>query len=140
MQKKHWQNIMYFFNWPVVLFTASLVVLGYYFCVDAVNRKHLMTFTATTALFPMCYLLLNRLYRKYKEWYHNDYRKPSIKDGYIFNTALLSNSIITILLNVLDRSVLMMGPIALLVFVLYSIFVLSFFKLYRQQYRLNIAQ
>lgn len=139
MKKKHWQNITYFFNWPVIVFTIAMVIVGYYFCLDAVNRKHLVGFTLICALLPIISLMCAKLYIKYKSWYHHEYRKASIKDGYIINAAVLSNSIINVLLYVIDKSVILTGPISLLVFVLFSIYVLSFFKLYHQEYRLNVT-
>jgi hypothetical protein len=140
MRKKHWQNITYFLNWPTVLFTIALIIAGYAICINPANRKPLVSFTIVCALLPISYLLFNKLYVKCRAWWFNDHRKASIKDGYILNAAMLSNSIINVLMFVVDRDILLIGPICLLVFVMYSIYVLSFFKLYRQEYRLNIAR
>lgn len=139
MQKKHWQNITYFLNWPAVLFTIALIIAGYYICINPANRKTLIGFTILCAILPISYLLLTKLYAKYRAWYFNDYRKASIKDGYIYNAAILSNSVINILMFAINKTILLAGPISLLVFVMYTIYVLSFFKLYRQTYKVNIA-
>lgn len=140
MQIRHWQNINCFFNWPTVLLTTIITIIGYYICIDSLNRKHLLQFTTTCAALPLLYLAFKMMLNKYKAWYLNDYKKPSIKDSYIFMAAILSNSIINVLTFVANRTVIMNGAISLLIFVCYVIYVMSFFKLYREAYRLNFAR
>ncbi|WP_295655655.1 hypothetical protein [uncultured Mucilaginibacter sp.] len=138
MSKKHWENIKWFFNWPTVMLTAALVVVGFMIDSHASSHKVLLLVTFGASVCPFLFIAFKKLMTKYSGYYSGVYTKPSIKDGYIFNAAMLSCNTINVVSFTL-RNFNLYGTLNLFVFVVYSVFVLSFFKLYREEYRLITA-
>jgi hypothetical protein len=139
MRKNHWQNIMSFFNWPTIGFTLAVTVAGYFIVIAPVNCKHLMSLVSALAVLPILFLAYKMLLAKYKAWDFDVRQKRSIKDTYIFAAAILSSGLINLLNSALHNSTVLNGGLSLFIFMFYIIYVLSFFKLYREEYKMNIA-
>jgi len=139
MRVKHWENIKWFFNWPTVMLTAALVVAGYVIDSHASSHKVLLLVTFGASACPLLFIGFKKLIGKYSGYYTGVYTKPSIKDGYILNAAMLSCNTINLVSFTL-KNFNLYGTLTLFVFVVYSVFVLSFFKLYREEYRIIIAR
>jgi hypothetical protein len=139
MRKKHFQHMLQFLNFPVVGFTVVITIAAYFIAGNPVSRGYLLGFTTASAVVPMLFLLYKKLSDKFKQWQFDVYKKQSIKDNYIFIAALLSNSTFN-LLNIANHRIQMNGGVCIFIFVFYMVYVLSFFKLYRDEFKLNIAQ
>ena len=139
MRKKHWQNIRQFFNIPVIGFTLAATVAAYFISGNMEGRKILLGFVSVISVMPLSFLLLKRLVIKIREWYFGVFTKQSLKENYILIAALLSNSLFN-LLNAENHRILMNGGVTMLFFVFYTIYVLSFFKLYQDEFKMNIAR
>ncbi|MBW4890834.1 hypothetical protein KXQ82_13970 [Mucilaginibacter sp. HMF5004] len=139
MRKKHFQHMMQFFNFPVVGFTVIITIAAYFLTANQVSRGYLLEFTTASAVVPMLFILYKKLSAKYKQWDFAEYKKQSVKDNYIFIAALLSNSTFN-LLNIANHRIQMNGGVCIFIFVFYMVYVLSFFKLYRDEFKLNMAR
>ncbi|OCX51649.1 hypothetical protein BEL04_16650 [Mucilaginibacter sp. PPCGB 2223] len=137
MQKKHGQNMAYFFRWPTLVFTIALTVAGYIIDKNPATHKSLMLVAMVTGVLPLSLIFLKKMRAKYIGWHTGIYIKPSVKEGYIFSVSSLSCNAVNIL-SFVTRHFDYYGITTLLVFVAYSIFVLSFFKLYRQEYQIQL--
>ncbi|RKR82293.1 hypothetical protein BDD43_2469 [Mucilaginibacter gracilis] len=139
MRKKHGLNMAYFFNWPVIIFTLAITIAGYFIAANPAYRRYLKLVTVALALAPILFVLFKKLESKYKAWRYDIYQKQSIKDNYIFIAAVLSNSLLNFV-NFLNSNYVLYGSVVLFIFVCYSVYVLGFFRLYREEYHINIAQ
>jgi small neutral amino acid transporter SnatA (MarC family) len=138
MRKKHFQHMFQFFNLPVVGFTAIITVAAYFLAANPVSRRYLLEFTTASAVVPMLFLLYKKLSDKFKQWQFDIYKKQSIKDNYIFIAALLSNSTFN-LLNIANHRIQMNGGVCIFIFVFYVVYVLSFFRLYRDEFKMQLT-
>jgi len=138
MRKKHLQHMLRFFNFPVAASTLIITIAAYFAAQNPVGRNYLIQITTGCAVVPMLFLLYKKLSAKYKQWKWNVYKKQSIKDNYIFIAALLSNSTFNLLI-IENRKLLINGGIAMLVFAIYMVYVLSFFKLYRDEFKMQLT-
>jgi len=140
MRHKHWENIKWFFNWPTIMLTTAIVILGYLIDTLATTHKFLVGVAFGAAILPLLFLAFKKVWNKYASWYFDmDYSKPSIKDGYVFNVAMLSCNMVNLVSFAL-RNFNLYSTLSLFVFVMYAVFVLSFFKLYREEYRIIVAR
>lgn len=139
MRKKHFQHMLQFLNFPVVGFTVVITIAAYFLAGNPVSRRYLLEFTTATAVVPMLFLLYKKLSDKFKQWKFDIYKKQSIKDNYIFIAALLSNSTFN-LLNIANHRIQMNAGVCIFIFVFYMVYVLSFFKLYKDEFKMDIAR
>jgi hypothetical protein len=139
MRRKHWQNMKSFFNWPTVAFTTIIVLAGCWIQVHSADKRYLLVFTMVLSATPLLFIAFKKLMDKYRAWHSDSYKKSSIKDGYIFTAALFSCNVVN-LFSYIIRHVDQYDVLTLIVFVFYIIYVLSFFRLYREEYKMNIAR
>jgi hypothetical protein len=139
MRKKHFQHMMQFLNFPVVGFTVVVTIVAYFIAGNPVSRGYLLEFTTASAVVPMLFILYKKLSDKFKQWQFDIYKKQSIKDNYIFIAALLSNSTFN-LLNIANHRIQMNAGVCIFIFVFYMVYVLSFFKLYKDEFKIDIAR
>jgi len=137
MRKKHWQNMNEFFNLPVAVFTIVLTIAAYYVAATPHGSRLLLVATTFIALAPIMYVFYKKTMKKYGEWLSENYRKQSLKENYIFIAAIFANSMYN-LLNFAAKQVQMNAIVVMLIFVLYMVYVLSFFKLYRQEFKMQL--
>jgi len=138
MRKTHWQNMMEFFNFPVAALTIAVTIAAYFIAAGEHGRRALIIFTTFSALAPMVFVLYKRMSKKYLEWQADIYQKQSLKENYIFIAALLANSMFN-LLNAFTKHLQMNAGLTMFVFVFYMVYVLSFFKLYRQEFKMQLT-
>jgi hypothetical protein len=137
LRKKHGQNLIRFFNWPTIAFTLMLCLTGYYLAIN-LNHRYIKLLIAAIALAPILFVLYRRVSKWIIAWKFDEYSKQSIKDNYIFTAAILSNSLLNVF-NFFNSDYILYGSTLAFVFVCYNIYVLSFFKLYRDEYKINLA-
>lgn len=138
MQKRHGQNMAWFFNWPTLAFTIALTTAGFFIDKNPATHKWLMSFTFVAAVSPVLFIWGKLGLTKYRAWQSGVYKKPSIKDRYINYAATLSCNVVN-LFAYFTRDFDFYGVTTLLVFLAYSIYVMSFFRLYNQEYKPTIA-
>jgi hypothetical protein len=139
MRKKHWQYMLQFFNFPVVIFTAVITIGAYFIALNQVSRELLLSFIAMCAMAPLLYVSFKWVFAaKYRGWYFNDYQKQSVKNNYIFIAAMLSNSLFNLTTFIGHRLETNIAA-TVIVFVCYMVFVLSFFKLYRDEFKMQLT-
>lgn len=139
LRKKHGQNILKFFNWPTIAFTLVISLAGYYMALNPLTHRYIKIIIGVLALSPIFFVLIRRLLRLFIDWKFDRYDKQSIKDGYIFTAAVLANSLFNVF-NFFNSDYVLYGATIAGIFVCYSIYVLSFFMLYRDEYRINLAR
>jgi len=138
MRKRHRQNIARFFNWPTIAFTALLVIAGGFIDKNPATHGSLMEFTYISALSPLLVILYKRGLAKYRAWQTGVYKKPSIKDRYILLAAGTSCNLVCGF-SFCTRNYDFYGVTTLVVFVAFSIFTMSLFKLYNQEHKSTVA-
>ncbi len=138
MGKKHWQNMMEFFNFPLAALTIAATIAAYFIAVNPRGREGLVVFTTFTALAPILFVFYKRASKKYVQWQLGIYKKQSLKENYIFIAALLANSMFN-LLNAGAKQIQINPGLTMFVFVFYMVYVLSFFKLYRQEFKMQLT-
>lgn len=138
MRKKHWQNMMGFFNFPMAALTVVATVAACFIAANAQGRRSLIVFTTISAIVPILFVLYKKLSKKYLEWRADIYQKQSIKENYIFIAAILANSTFN-LLNAFAQKIQMNAGLTIFAFVFYMVYVLSFFKLYRDEFKMQLT-
>lgn len=139
MRKKHWQNMMEFFNFPMAALTIVATIAAYFVAVNRNGREGLIIFTTFSALAPIVFVFYKRMSKKYGEWRMGIYQKQSLKENYIFIAAIFANSMFN-LLNAFTKHLQMNAGLTMFVFVFYMVYVLSFFKLYRQEFKMQLTR
>ncbi|WP_448703020.1 hypothetical protein ACFGVR_11770 [Mucilaginibacter sp. AW1-3] len=138
MRKKHGQNMREFFNFPMAVLTIAVTVAAYFIARTPHGREALLIFTMFSAITPIMFLFYKKAAKRYREWHTDNYQKQSLKDNYIFIAAILANSMFNVL-NMSLKHLPINAPLAMCIFVLYMVYVLSFFKLYRQEFRMQLT-
>jgi len=138
LRKKHGQNILRFFNWPTIALTVLISLAGYYLALN-LNHRYIKLAIMVLALSPILFVLFRRISKWIMAWKFDQYSKSSIKDNYIFTAAILANSMFNVF-NFFNSDYILYGATLTFIFVCYSIYVLSFFTLYRDEYRINLAR
>jgi hypothetical protein len=138
MRKKHWQNMMAFFNFPMAALTIVATIAAYFVAVNPHGSRMLLLFTTFSAIAPMLFVLYKRLSKKILEWHADIYTKQSLKEDYILIAAFIANSMFN-LLNAFSQKIQLNAGLTMFVFVFYMVYVLSFFKLYRQEFKMQLT-
>jgi len=138
MRKKHWQHMLQFFNFPVVAFTIAATIAAYFISANPDNRKILLGFVAISSFTPLLFVAFKKLASKYRAWYSDSYQPQSIKENYIVIAAMLSNSMFN-LLSFAGHRLQTNAAITVVVFVIYMVYVLSFFKLYQDEFKMQLT-
>lgn len=139
MRKKHWHNIVEFFNIPLIGFTLLITIASGYLVSDPADRRYLLIFAFSSSITPLLFIFYGKISAKYLEWKYGIYKKSSLKDNYIFIAAILGESMFN-LLNMGINKIVMNAGITLFIFIFYVIYVLSFFKLYMAEFKMNLAR
>jgi len=137
MRKKHWQNIKEFFNFPMAALTIAVTVAAYYIAATPHGRRVLVVFSSVSALTPILFIFYKHMLRKIYGWRTDVYQKQSLKQNYIFTAAILANSLLNVM-NAFAKSIQLSEALTMAVFMFYVIYVLSFFKLYRQEFKMQL--
>jgi hypothetical protein len=138
MRKKHWQHMLQFFNFPMAAFTIAITIAAYFMSANPDNRKILLGFVAVSSFTPLLFVAFKKLASRYRAWYFDNYQPQSIKENYIVIAALLSNSMFN-LLSFAGHRLQTNAAVTVVVFVIYMVYVLSFFKLYQDEFKMQLT-
>ncbi len=145
--KRHWQLFLNYFKFPLIFITVTLG-LGFYFLSsiflnDNLNSKVTIILMITSAMLPISIYLF--MYFKLKKF---SLIKPSIKESKVYHSSGLSLSIFNAIIFLpgffdfeLGAVFKTMTPsLLVLITLFFTVYTLSFFKLYKETFKMELSK